>query len=285
MSRQANVCLVDELRRRVDPSFTPPYASEYKTWSLTDLLVEVRGVEIMDIGTRLLPKNMDCQKHICKLVAGKVPSLNTPSKACLKYMEGFEEHSQARKMLHNSTTAPQASKSDKQTSSPSSIPAHIANDVDRKLVKEFQITLSHLADAAAGDAKEAGLPKSIKKTRQAYIRAIDELRQRTDPSFTPPKATEFETLSLEDLVQKVREVEMMLMGGPLLPRDKQCQVYICKLVSGEVPSSEDPSSESLGFVEEFDKHIETRKRYDAWKGKEAKELGPETQMNPDCAPQ
>jgi hypothetical protein len=77
----------------------------------------------------------------------------------------------------------------------------------------------------------------------------------------------------------------MLVGAPLLPKDVECQMHICKLVAGKVPSLETPSAESLGFVEEFDKHIETRKRYDAWKEKESKEPKPDRQMNPDCAPQ
>lgn len=170
---------------------------------------------------------------------------------------------------------------------PASMPSHISNDLDRKLVQEFQITLSRFADAAARDANadHPYMPKSIRKALGEYVRVVDELRRRTDPSFTPPKPTKFEKLSDEDLINEVREAEMMVIMGPLLPKNKQCQLHICKLVSGEMPSLRSPSSESLSFVEEFDKHIKTRKRYDAWKVKEAKEPGPEGQMNPDCAPQ
>ena len=283
--RREYVRVVDELRRRADPTFTPPKPSEFKTWSLLELLIEVRGAEFMMAQPNMLPKNMNCQKHICRLVAGKVPSLDTPSKKSLEYMEGFDEHIKARDLRYNPTTAPEAPTPEEEASSPASMPAHILNDVDRKFVREYQITLSRLADAAVNDAKEPGLPKFIKKTRQAYIHAVDELRRRLDPSFVPSKATKFETWSLEDLIQESREVEMMLLGDPLLPKGKQCQMYICKLVSGEMPSPEEPSSESLSFVEEFDKHIETRERYDAWKEKEAKEPRPEVQMNPNCAPQ
>jgi len=170
-------------------------------------------------------------------------------------------------------------------SSPSSIPAHIDNEVDRRLVKEFQITLSRLADAAADDAKDPGLPKSLKNTHQAYIRAIDELRRRTDPSFTPPKATEFENWRNLELINEVREAEMMVIGAPLLPKQLECQMHICKLVSGKMPSFEEPSSESLSFVDEFDKHIEMRENYDAWKEQESRMPESEGQMDPDCPPQ
>jgi hypothetical protein len=184
------------------------------------------------------------------------------------------------------TTAPKAAPTPKtQTSSESSIPAHISNDVDRKLVKEYQITLSRLADAAAIDVKEPGLPKIVKKVRQDYVRAIDELHRRIDPSFTLTKANKFDDWSYIDLLHEVREVEMMLVGAPLLPKVMECQMHICKLVAGKVPSLDTPSTESLSFVEEFDKHIETRKRYDAWKEKESKEPKPDRQVNPDCAPQ
>ena len=170
---------------------------------------------------------------------------------------------------------------------PASMPDHISNDVDRKLVKEFQITLSRFADAAANDANAdlPYMPKSIRKALREYVRVVDELRRRTNLSFTPPRPTKFEKLSDEDLINEVREAEMMVIMAPLLPKDKKCQLHICKLVSGEMPSLEVPSSEPLSFVEEFDKHIETRKRYDAWKVKEAKEPRPEGQMNPDCAPE
>jgi hypothetical protein len=78
---------------------------------------------------------------------------------------------------------------------------------------------------------------------------------------------------------------MMVVMASLLPKELDCQMHICKLVSGKVPSLETPSDESLGFMEEFDKHIETRKRYDAWKEKESKAPRPTRQMDPDCAPQ
>jgi hypothetical protein len=43
----------------------------------------------------------------------------------------------------------------------------------------------------------------------------------------------------------------------------------------------------LHFVEKLDEHIERRKRYDAFKEKQAKEPIPErqSQINPDCTPQ
>ncbi|KAG9516983.1 hypothetical protein KCV07_g6448, partial [Aureobasidium melanogenum] len=162
------------------------------------------------------------------------------------------------------------------------MPAYISNDVDRKLVKEYQITLSSLADA-----KGPGLPKPIKKPRQAYIGAIAELRRRIDPSFTPSKATKFEDWPYIDLIHEVREVEMMVIMAPLLPNDLECQMYIAKLVAGKVPSLAKPSKESLQFVEKFDEHIERRKRYDAFREKQAKEPRPErqSQINPDCTPQ
>jgi hypothetical protein len=184
-----------------------------------------------------------------------------------------------------SPSSSKAPKPEAQEPSASSIPAHISNEVDRKLVEEFQTTLSRLADAAAIDVKEPGLPKIVKKVRQDYVRAIDELHRRIDPSFTLSKANKFDDWSYIDLLHEVREVEMMLVGAPLLPKDVECQMHICKLVAGKVPSLETPSAESLGFVEEFDKHIETRKRYDAWKEKESKEPKPDRQVNPDCAPQ
>ena len=78
---------------------------------------------------------------------------------------------------------------------------------------------------------------------------------------------------------------MMVIMAPLLPKKLECQMHIWKLVSGKVPSLDAPSDESLGFMEEFDKHIETRKRFDAWKEKESKEPRQTRQMDPDCAPQ
>lgn len=183
------------------------------------------------------------------------------------------------------TTTPKEPEPQTHASIASSMPAHISNDVDRKLVKEFQITLSRLADAAADDAEEPYLPKQIRKTRQADIRAIDELRRRVDPSFTPTKATKFKDWPYIELIHEVREVEMMVIMAPLLPNDLDCQMHIAKLVAGKEPSLTTPSKESLKFVEKFDEHIESRKRYDAFKGKQAKEPKPERQMNPDCAPQ
>jgi hypothetical protein len=56
---------------------------------------------------------------------------------------------------------------------------------------------------------------------------------------------------------------MMVVAIASLPTSLGCQMHICKLVAGKVPSFEKPSSESSGFVAEFDEHIETRKRYDA----------------------
>jgi hypothetical protein len=101
----------------------------------------------------------------------------------------------------------------------------------------------------------------------------------------PSQTTRSQTLRLFDLLHEVREVEMMLVGAGLLPSNLDCQMHICKLVAGRVPSLEKPSSKALGFVVEFDKHIETRKRYDAWKEKESKEPKSERQVNPDCVPQ
>jgi hypothetical protein len=174
---------------------------------------------------------------------------------------------------------------EEQESTASSFPAHISNDVDRKLVQEFQVTLASFATVASNDAKELGLPKPIKRTRQAYVRAIHELRRRADPSFAPSNATRYENLPLAKLIREVREVEMMVIGAPLLPKDLKCQMHICKLVTGEAPSLEAPSEASSSFVEEFDKHIEARKRHDAWKEKESTEPKPDRQVNPDCAPQ
>ncbi|THY50605.1 hypothetical protein D6C99_04740 [Aureobasidium pullulans] len=165
------------------------------------------------------------------------------------------------------------------------IPAHISNDVDRKLVREFQITLMRLVAAADEDVKEPGLSNSVKRVRQAYVRAIAEYRKRTDPSFTPAKPTKFENWPLGELINEVREVECMLLGAPLLPADLKCQMHVAKLVAGTVPSAEVPGKESLSFVEKFDQHIETRKRYDAWKEKQSKEPKEPRQVNPDCAPQ
>ncbi|KAH0285944.1 hypothetical protein KCU62_g7193, partial [Aureobasidium sp. EXF-3399] len=285
--RREYVRVVNELRRRADPTFKPPMPSEFRTWPLLELLCEVRGAEFIAVHGNLLPKNLYCQRHICRLVAGTVLSLDTPSKKSLEYMKDFDEHIRARRILYNSTTAPEAPVSEKEALSPASMPDHISNDVDRKLVREFQTTLSRFADAAAKDANDEHpyMPKSIRKARREYVRVVDELRQRTDPSFAPFKPTKFEKLSDGDLINEVREAEMMVIMAPLLPKNKQCQLHICKLVSGEMPSLEVPSSESLNFVEEFDKHIETRKRYDAWKEKEVKEPKSEGQMNPDCAPQ
>ncbi|OBW64251.1 MAG: hypothetical protein AUREO_056830 [Aureobasidium pullulans] len=179
-------------------------------------------------------------------------------------------------------TTPTPIVQDKQTPT---IPAHISNDVDRKLVREFQITLMRLVAAADEDVKKPGLPKSVKRVRQAYVRAIAEYRKRTDPSFTPAKPTKFENWPLGELINEVREVECMLLGAPLLPADLKCQMHVAKLVAGTMPSAEVPSKESLSFLEKFDQHIETRKRYDAWKEKQSKQPQEPRQVNPDCAPQ
>ncbi|THX57750.1 hypothetical protein D6D11_03085 [Aureobasidium pullulans] len=162
--------------------------------------------------------------------------------------------------------------------------AHISNDLDRKLVREFQITLMRLVAAADEDVKEPGLPNSVKRVRQAYVRAIAEYRKRTDPSFTPAKPTKFENWPLGELINEVREVECMLLGAPLLPADLKCQMHVAKLVAGTMPSAEVPSKESLSFLEKFDQHIEPRKRYDAWKEKQSKQPQEPRQVNPDCAP-
>jgi len=108
---------------------------------------------------------------------------------------------------------------------------------------------------------------------------------RTDPSFTPAKPTRFEDWPLGELINEVRQVECMLLGAPLLPADLKCQIHISKLVAGTMPSTEVPSKESLSFLEKFDQHIDTRKRYDAWKEKQWKEPKEPGQVNSDRAPQ
>ncbi|THZ64282.1 hypothetical protein D6C86_02622 [Aureobasidium pullulans] len=148
-----------------------------------------------------------------------------------------------------------------------------------------KITLMRLVAAADEDVKEPGLPNSVKRVRQAYVRAIAEYRKRTDPSFTPAKPTKFENWPLGELINEVREVECMFLGAPLLPADLKCQMHVAKLVAGTMPSAEVPSKESLSFLEKFDQHIETRKRYDAWKEKHSKQPKEPRQVNPDCAPQ
>jgi hypothetical protein len=45
---------------------------------------------------------------------------------------------------------------------------------------------------------------------------------------------------------------MMVVAIAPLPSSLGCQMHICKLVAGKVPSFEKPSSESLGFVAEFE---------------------------------
>lgn len=128
-----------------------------------------------------------------------------------------------------------------------------------------------LVAAADEDVKEPGIPNSVKKVRQAYVRAIAEYRKRTDPSFTPAKPTKFENWPLGDLINEVRQVECMLLGAPLLPADLKCQMHVAILVAGTALSAEVPGKESLSFVEKFDQHLETRKRYDAWKEKQSKQ--------------
>lgn len=50
----------------------------------------------MVIMAPLLPNDLDCQMHIAKLVAGRVPSLATPSKESLQLVEKFDEHIERR---------------------------------------------------------------------------------------------------------------------------------------------------------------------------------------------
>ncbi|CAD0111640.1 unnamed protein product [Aureobasidium uvarum] len=183
------------------------------------------------------------------------------------------------------SATPRVPAPESKSSSASSMPAHISNDVDRKFVSEFQITIARFTDSIAEDLNEPGLPKVIRKGRRGYVRTVDELRRRIDPSFTPPKVTKLEGWRLEEVIEEVREVEMMVLGAPLLPKDKKCQLHIAELVAGTVPSLEEPSRESLQFVAKFDEHIEARKRYITWKEKQSKEPKAPPRMNPDCAPQ
>lgn len=65
-----------------------------------------------------------------------------------------------------------------------------------------------------------------------------------------------------DLIHEVKEVERMVIMALLLPNNLDCQMHIAELVAARVPSLVTPSKESLQFVEKFDEHIESRKRYE-----------------------
>jgi hypothetical protein len=201
--------------------------------------------------------------------------------SCVMAGVSVREHVQAGAIWTPITPSPQAKISTRpanaigaktnQPSSTPSIPAHISNDIDRKLVREFQIILDRLASAVAKHANEPGLPKVIAKVRQEYIHVVDELRHRADPSFTPSETTEYKSWPLTDLLHEVEDIESMVIRVNLLPEDVDCQKHICKLVSGKARSRDIPSMKSLEFMEGFDEHIAMREQYDARREKHADE--------------
>jgi hypothetical protein len=98
------------------------------------------------------------KEHIQARASWTDKEINLPLRPSTK-QEAPTEPAGPTPSVSEPATASKVPTLEKQTSSPSSIPAHISNDIDRKLIREFQFTLSSLANAAADDAKEPGLPQ------------------------------------------------------------------------------------------------------------------------------
>lgn len=149
--------------------------------------------------------------------------------------------------------------------------------IRRMLVRELKSTLARLAEAASISLEyrdqieflfpsHTPLGQKIRTMQQRNADAIAEYLHRIDPDHAVKEHIKQRNTNLDELVKNVRIAEMDILGAPLLP-PQRCLMYIHNLANflNDCHSHNEPRKVGPQLMEEFKKHLATRRHYDVWR--------------------